>query len=128
MKKALIKDYARALYEVTRGVNEKELEDVLKSFIELLARDGKISKIDKIIEIYIKYEKRQKGIKEIEITSAFDVSESVVKEIKEHFGGEVEIIKKQDKEILGGLRIKLGDTIFDTSIKTQLAKMKESLI
>ncbi|PJA89990.1 MAG: ATP synthase F1 subunit delta [Candidatus Magasanikbacteria bacterium CG_4_9_14_3_um_filter_32_9] len=128
MKKALIKDYSKALYDMTTGIEDSQVDTVIGSFIELLARDGKITKVDKIIEEYTKYEKLQRGVKEVEITSAFDVSEKVAKEVKNYFGGEVEITKKIDKGILGGLRIKLGDTIFDTSVKTQLAKMKESLI
>lgn len=128
MKKALIKDYSKALYAMTVGIKDSQVDIVIESFIELLARDGKISKVGRIIEEYTKYEKLQRGVKEVEVTSAFDVSEKVVKEVKNYFGGEVEITKKIDKEILGGLRIKLGDTIFDTSVKTQLAKMKESLI
>ena len=128
MKKALIKDYSKALYDMTAGIKVSQVDIVIGSFIELLARDGKISKVDKIIEEYTKYEKLQRGVKEVEITSAFDVSEKVAKEVKNYFGGEVEISKKINKEILGGLRIKLGDKIFDTSVKTQLAKMKESLI
>jgi len=57
------------------------------------------------------------------------ISEEEKKEIenvlKEYLKKEVILESKVDEGIIGGIKIKIGDLIFDGTLKTQLGKFKE---
>ncbi len=66
-----------------------------------------------------------------EIITAFPIEESLVNEIKEKIekklGKKVEFETKQDPSIIGGIIIKAGSYILDSSIKTYLQKLEQKL-
>lgn len=127
MKKKTNLQFAKALYEVTKGLPEKNLPEVIKQFFLVLQKNNKIKKIEYIIEEFIRYSKKQSGIKTIEIESVQQVSEHVVEKIKKIFGQTAEVRNTINKDVLGGMKITVDDTVYDASLKTQLNKLKKSL-
>lgn len=122
------KQYAIALYNTLRDISDKQLSSTLKEFAAMIARDHKLSSANKIIEEFIHYAKKQDGVQEIEITSAHELDEKTIAKIKKSIGEKVEAKVKIDESILGGIKIKIEDKILDASLKTQLLKLKESII
>lgn len=127
-KKKSNNQYAVALYHAVEGLKGEKLDKALQAFVELLVRDHKLKKANKIIEEFIKYSKKQSGAVEIEITSAHELDVHTLSHIKKAFGEKVESVEHVDKCLLGGVRVKLEDKILDGSLKTQLNKLKQSLI
>ncbi|NLZ97011.1 MAG: ATP synthase F1 subunit delta [Candidatus Magasanikbacteria bacterium] len=121
------KQFAEALYKVTKSLKDKDLERVLFNFAKLLVRSHKLKQAERIIEEYIKYAKKQEGVKEIEITSAHKLDQETIDKIKQVFGDKVNEQQIIDKNILGGVSIKLEDKILDATIKTQLKQLKNAL-
>lgn len=128
MAKNTPKQYAVALHQTTAGLSGKPLEEVLKQFVLLLARDHNLKQANSIINEFIHYSKKAEGIAEIEITTAGNLDEKTIENIKKSFGDKVEATIKIDKTILGGIKIRTEDRILDASLKTQLLKLKESII
>ena len=128
MAKNTPKQYAIALHKTTAGLTGKSLEEALKQFVILLAKDHRLKQADTIIAEFIKYSKKEEGIMEIEITTAGNLDEKTINNIKKSFGEKVEATIKIDKTILGGIKIKTEDRILDASLKTQLLKLKESIV
>ena len=66
-----------------------------------------------------------------EVTSAVDLSASQLKEITQTLeklsGKKVVIEKKKDPALLGGVVAKLGDTVYDGSVRTQLRALRDEL-
>ena len=127
MKKLSIKDYARSLYQASHGLKGAELAGVIKNFVELLARKQLLKKSEAIIAEFIAYAKQQEGIVDIEVTSARELDDKTINQIKKIFGSKVEAAAKVSAEWLGGLTVRTADTIFDASLKTQLFKLKQAL-
>jgi F-type H+-transporting ATPase subunit delta len=123
-----MKKFAIALYEATRNLSGKDLEGVLSSFVNLLNEKHKLKSADKIIAEFIKYAKKQEGIMDITISSARELDNKVIEEIKKIFGKQTESVENIDENLLGGVVIKTDDVIFDGSIKTQLVKLKNCFI
>ena len=119
------KQYAQALYEATKDLSGRELSSVIGEFLKLLVNDHKLKSADKIIIEFVKYAKKQAGIMDIEITTAKKLDTKIVDEIKNIFGKETESIEKVDNSLLGGVKIRTDNIIFDASIKTQLIKLKQ---
>jgi F-type H+-transporting ATPase subunit delta len=128
MKKKTNLQFAKALYEVTKGLPEKNLPEAIKQFFLVLQKNNKIKKIEYIIDEFIRYSKKQSGIKTIKIESVQKVNENVVEKIKKLFGQTAEVSNIINKELLGGMKITVDDTAYDASVKTQLQRLKQSLI
>lgn len=128
MAKNTPKIYARALIKTISGLSEKDLTKTLKNFIALVASEHKLKQMPKIIEEFIRLSKKEQGIEEIEITSARKLDEKTVEKIKQIFGKNTEATTAIDESLLGGVKIKTADKILDGSLKTQLNKLKQTLI
>lgn len=126
-KKKTNRQFAAALYELTREATAKTLPEILSAFAALLAREHKLRRADGIIKEFEKYSKEQSGAREIEVESAMELSGAIKKEIGALFGGKAEITEKTDPSLLGGVRIKVGDEIFDASLRRQLQRLKLQL-
>lgn len=113
------KEYAIFLYETG---------DV-KACLEVLQKNNDLYLIDKVIKEFESYDKQERGIEEVEITSAKPLSEKVKKEILHtlHNGKKVELIEKVRPELIGGIVVKIEDTLIDGSLKTKLARLNQSL-
>lgn len=130
-KKNTNKQFAQALYEVIKGLKGEHLHQALKGFASLLVKAHKLKQADRILAEFIKYSKKREGIVEIEITSSRQLDGKVLTEIKKVFSEaeqKVESIELIDKNMLGGISVKTEDKIMDASLKTQLRKVKQSLI
>ena len=127
-KKISNKQLAKALYEATKDLKVNDMKKVLANFVSMLARAHKLKKTDYIIAEYIKYAKAGEGIQEIEITSARELDDKTLNHIKKAFGNNVEATVKIDESLLGGVRVKTEDRILDASLKSQILKLKQSII
>lgn len=127
MKKISNKDYASALYELTKDLKGEKLRAAVTSFAKMLFRNGSAKRVDNIIAEFVRYSKKQEGVVGIEITSAKPLTTKAITEIKKFFGNKVEETQKIDKELLGGIKVRTDDLIFDGSIRKQLELLKQSI-
>lgn len=128
MKKSSPRQFAVALYEATAGAKKDDVEHIVANFSAMLAKGRQLKLADKIIEELVNYAKEKDGVVRINITTATKMDEKIINSIKNVFGKKVETTENIDESILGGLIVRTKDMIFDASIKTQLIKLKQSLI
>ncbi len=121
------KDYAVALFQATKDAKGDNLRGMLEQFASLLFRAGQVKQADKIIAEFIKYTKKQSGVIDIEIASARPLTAKLVEEIKKAFGNKVEATEKIEPELIGGVKIRTENEIFDASLKKQLQVLKQAL-
>ena len=64
------------------------------------------------------------------VESAVALSEAQQQSVRENLGrmksGEVAVEFAENMDLIGGMRVKIGDDVFDGSIKTRLAGLSES--
>lgn len=128
MRKKSNFQFAKALYEVTKDLPKSHLPETIEQFVLILQKNNKLKKIDYIIEDFITYSKKQEGIKMVEVETAGKLEPSALNKIKKLFGEKSEITETVNKNLLGGVKIKVDDMVYDASLKTQLLKLKASLI
>ncbi len=127
MKKQSNLQFAKALYQVTKDLPKDKLPEVIKQFFVVLQKYNKLKKIDYIIEEFERYSKKQSGIKTIEVETVNELDKKIKSKIEKVFGEDSEITEKINKNLLGGIKIKVDDTVYDASLKTQLNKLKQFL-
>ncbi len=126
-KKNSNKQYAKALFEATKGLKGEKLKDIVKAFVNILVRNHRLKQTSRIINEFVNFSKKQEGIVQLEIKSAHKLDARTLAGIKKIFGEKIEEQEFVDKGLLGGVVIKTDDKIFDASIKTQLNKFKQLL-
>ena len=128
MKKKSNIQFAKALYEITKDLPKAQLPEVANQFLLILQKNNKLKKIDYIVEEFTNYSKKQEGIKTVIVESARALKPATLNKIKKMFGEKSEITAAINENLLGGIKIKVDDMVYDASLKTQLIKLKQVLV
>jgi len=126
------KQYAQTLYELSKDIKKEDVEKVISDFVRILFANNNASKLDKIIAEYNKIWNSEQGVVDAEIISVRELDTDIVKLLKNYIikiaGAEnIELKKKTDKNILGGVVIKYGDKILDASLRAKVNALKERM-
>lgn len=126
-KKITPYQYAIFLYEITR--EKSEIQKTIKGFIGILAKNNDLGRIDEIIREFEAYEKKQRGIREVELISAKPLSSAVKNQITELVKerGEAEIKETVNPDLLGGITLIIGDMMIDGSLRNKLRELNKLL-
>lgn len=128
MQKATLRQCAKILYELTHDVGEHERAEAVAQFAMWLRREGLTKKIDQIADAFVAYSAEMAGERTIDVTAARPLTNQLANELHRTFGSEVTFKETIEPTIVGGLIIRDGDTIYDGSVKTTLARLKERFI
>ena len=108
-------------------MNESEIDLVI-----YLMEGIDLRYIKLITEKYKKLISDSRGNVKVEVVTAEQLSNLDLTDIEEKINskinGSVIISNTIDKNILGGIKLKVGNTLIDGSIKTKLDKLKQSMI
>lgn len=100
-------------------------------FLEVLAANDRLSLLDEAVAAVDRAFDRRLGIVEAEIRSAAPLDpalrERLAAALQRVAGQRVRIREHVDPDLLGGLVVQVGGTLFDGSIRTQLMEMKTRL-
>lgn len=124
--------YANALYEAAKGKSQSEVNEIVANFVKILAKNNQIKSIENIIKKFKEVWNRKEGIIEAEVTSREKLNNESKAEIekfieKKYKAEKVEMIEKINKNIKGGIILRIGDEVMDGSISGQLKRLKSSL-
>ena len=112
-------------------IESLNVSKTMKSFLLLLFDKGRIGFIDSINEFYQKLADELNGIARASLVSATELSDDTVEKIRaalsKKTNKEIILEVEQDPELIGGIVTQIGDLVWDGSIKTQLANMRETL-
>ncbi|MFH1326237.1 MAG: ATP synthase F1 subunit delta [Candidatus Falkowbacteria bacterium] len=127
------KQYAQSLYEVVSTAEDGDVQVVMKNFVKVLIEKNKLGKAEKIIQEFEKIWNREQGIIEGELTSARELGDEIIVLLNCYIVkllgvDKVKLENKIDKNILGGFVARLGDTVIDSSLKSQLQSLKSKLV
>lgn len=98
------------------------------SFLRVLARHDRLNLLDLILaQCQIEAENRA-GRKRVQVVSAQPLAEAELNKIRERLAAELAcqpvVEAVVDPSILGGLRIRVGDTVYDGSLRARLKQLR----
>ena len=110
-------------------LNKMKVSQLIIKFIGTLAINGRLNIVNNIIDEFLKKLAHERGELTAEITTAVPISKeinkSIVKEIsKLTKTNKIELNETIDKSLIGGLVLRMGSTMIDSSIKTKLSTLK----
>lgn len=122
---------------LSRADQEKTMEAVLehakadritRNFVALAARNRRLFALPGIIDAYLAMLAERRGEVTAEVTAANPLSDSQQKTLAETLrklvGAKVAVDLRIDRELLGGLIVKVGSRLFDSSLRTKLRKLE----
>ncbi|MGI8771823.1 MAG: ATP synthase F1 subunit delta [Acidobacteriaceae bacterium] len=104
----------------------------VRNFLAVLLRHDRMGSFDEIVEEYHAEMDRRQGMAEAEVVSArrLDASErtDLEQQIATLAGTRVRASFHEDGELLGGVLVRIGSTVYDGSIRGRLGRLREELI
>lgn len=104
----------------------------LEKFLVLLVERRRIQYIEEIYLMYQALLDEEMGMARGEVISSYPLSEEEKRELEQALE---ELLKKKvvldvklDSEILGGVKVRVGDYVIDGTLKSQLSHFKEIII
>ena len=98
----------------------------------LLAETGKLHYLPDLAEAYRERLLAHHNIVRAEVTSAVPLSAEKTKALAERLskvtGKQVELSTSVDPDLLGGVVARIGSTVYDGSVKTQLEQLRKELV
>jgi F-type H+-transporting ATPase subunit delta len=108
-----------------------KLDTLTSNFLGVLAKNRRLSKLTAVIRDYRAMVSNHKGEARADVTSAHPLSATQVaaleKQLKARVGRDVAVTLKVDPEILGGLVVKIGSQMIDSSIRTRLNTLAQAM-
>jgi F-type H+-transporting ATPase subunit delta len=108
-----------------------KLNENAQNLIKVLIEYGRLSVLPAITDAFEALKAQDEGTLEANIIAASKPSaaevKDLVKRLEAKFGKKVEATVSIDPEIIGGIKIIVGDTVIDASVKNQLQNLAYSL-
>lgn len=102
------------------------------NFLRVLLRNSRLTEIGEINEKFSSVLEERSGVISAQITSARPLSETEKSEMKMNLaklaGKTVNLNFQTDETLIGGVVTRLGSTVYDGSVKTQLEELKQQMI
>ncbi len=133
MKASRTKELAQALHDLTLGKSEAEIKQVTKDFAGYLAKKGMLGQADTVMDEYRKIYNRTNGIVEATVTLTARLPEATRLELREalkkkYKAREVHMLEKVDQRLIGGMKVRVGDEVFDASVQNSLKQLQAQLL
>lgn len=117
---------------VIENIFKGRVSDSLVGFLVIIVQKDRYDDIDGIFEYFIARVREYKNIGVASVTSAVDLTEEQKKQVEQKLlqttkYNQFELSFYVDKNLIGGLVIRIGDRVVDSSIKTKLQMLAKDL-
>ena len=104
----------------------------VRNFIAIITDHQRLHELGLILAAYDRVADVDLGVTEAEITSVRELEGDARAELEAQVaklaGTKVKIAYKLDAELLGGAVVRIGSTVYDGSVRTQLEQMRRTLV
>jgi F-type H+-transporting ATPase subunit delta len=122
---------APQLVDLFRSACGTAVDAELANFIELLAKNDRLVLLPEIAGLFESYKQAEEGIKQAMIVSAFPIDASqvnaLVPQLETVFKSKLEASVSVDPELIGGIKVIVGDQMLDASVRGKLDAMATAL-
>ncbi len=127
------KNIAKAIYESGKNKSGGGLESTMKNATKILASKHLLNKAPQILEQLEKIVDKEEGIARVKVSSTNKLQNKDKEEIEEFIkkrykAKEVEIDIIENKDLLGGIKIEIGDEVINMTLRNKLNKLQDYLI
>ncbi len=104
----------------------------VRNFLAIIMDHQRLGELGIILAAYDQVADLGLGVTEAEVSTVHELSGDDRAELEAHVaklaGTRVRVAYKLDSTLLGGAVVKIGSTVYDGSVRTQLEQMKQALV
>ena len=104
---------------------------IIRNFLFVIADHGRMHVLPEIVDAFQEVVRKRQGIAEAEISSAVELSAAQKAEfaftLERMTGQRIEAKYSLDPSLLGGAVVRIGDAIYDGSVRNRLNEMRSKL-
>ena len=120
------------VFGVVTGAAKVVLAPAVANFLRTVLENGRLAALPLMAEQFQVLVQARQGVSEARIYSAFPISDAQVADIvvplEKRFGRKLTAKVEVDADLIGGVRVVVGDEVLDTSVKARLERMKTALL
>ena len=120
------------VFDVMVAAAKVQLSPIVANFLRTVLESGRLAALTLMNAQFQALAKAQQGVSEARVFSAFPVDAAQLADIlgplEQRFGRKLDAKVELDPELIGGVRVVVGDEVLDTSVKARLERMKASLM
>ena len=122
---------AEQVFDVITSVLESPISQSAKNLLRTVIDNGRLAALPAIAEQFQALVNARSGIADAVIYSAFEIAPAqltdVVATLEKRFARKLNATVVLAPELIGGIRVVVGDEVLDTSVKARLEQMKMAL-
>ena len=119
------------VFDLIASVAKSALPDAAKNFLRTVIGNGRLSVLPEIAAQFHALKNAQSGSSDAVVYSAFPIDAGALAEVavmlEKRFGRKLNPSVVLQPELVGGIRVVVGDEVLDTSVKARLEQMKVAL-
>lgn len=122
------RQYAATLFAAVEGKTEKEAEVIIRQFLAVLRKEKARKLLPAIVKAFSALTLEKAGEKEALVTTARAHDTKPVQHALEKATSQKVIIRHiTDAGLLGGIVVRIGDTLIDASVRSRLQALRTKL-
>ncbi|MDE2491063.1 MAG: ATP synthase F1 subunit delta [Elusimicrobia bacterium] len=117
--------------KLVRAELEGKVGATTTRFIELLLEKKRYELLPMVASVYARLAAEKRGVARAHVRSARALSpeaqKTLASRLKAFAGKDIELDVKEDPALIGGVSVKIGDWVLDSSLRGQLRRLRESI-
>ena len=119
------------IFDLIAGVAKVDLPEAAKNFLRMVIENGRLSVLPEMATQFRALKNAQSGSSDAIVHSAFPIDAAALadlgKTLEAQFKRKLNLSVVLQPELIGGIRVVVGDEVLDTSVKARLQQMKVAL-
>lgn len=122
---------SQQVYDLVMGIAKQSSSAVAQNFLRTVIENGRLAALPQVAEQYRVHVNALSGAADADVYSAFEIDATTLagidQALQKRFGRKLNLSVKLAPELIGGVRVVVGDEVLDTSVKARLEQMKVAL-
>lgn len=119
------------VFDLISGVAKSKLPASAQNFLRTVIENGRLSALSEVAAQFRERVNAQSGTADAVVYSAFDIEAAALADVghalEKRFGRKLNVSVSLQPDLIGGIRVVVGDEVLDTSVKARLDQMKVAL-
>ena len=119
------------VFDLIAGVAKVDLPDAAKNFLRTVIENGRLNALPEMATQFRALKNAQSGSSDAVVHSAFPIDGAALADLattlEKQFKRKLNLSVVLQPELIGGIRVVVGDEVLDTSVKARLEQMKVAL-
>ena len=122
---------AKQLGDIFLEIGRSKFNAEARNLVMLLIENKRVVVLSQISQLFEQLKARHEGVLEARIVSAFAIEnrqlKKLVEDLEQKFKRKIEAQVSIDPELIGGIKVEVGDEILDASVRGKLEAMAVAL-